>query len=269
MERHPSVNLPESLELWPEESGQIAGMPPDAFPTLTVYLPSEEHRTGQGVLILPGGGYGMVSTAKEGHRPAQFLNACGIAAAVLEYRHHPFVYPVPLLDAQQGMRVFRGWMREKGLDPDRAGVMGFSAGGHLAGLLSTQPELPHDSPGRYMNDEIVTPAFTLLIYPVVNLEKLFAHSGSKNNLLGPEADEHLIKTLSVDQAVGPETPPMFLVHAADDGTVPLENSLSLTRELNRHGVPVDLHVYAEGGHGFGMGAYHEWTRLMLDWLTRH
>jgi len=142
MIREASINLPESLEVWPDGKKPFASSDDADFPTLTYYLPSEECRTGQTVLVLPGGGYGMVSTPKEGHRPAQFLAAHGIAAAVLEYRHSPQLHPVPLLDAQRALRMVRQKAVENKLDPDKVSCMGFSAGGHLSGSLATQPVVP-------------------------------------------------------------------------------------------------------------------------------
>lgn len=137
MKARESINLPQQLPLWPGEASPLTSAEDGELPRFTYYLPSDECRTGASVLILPGGGYGMVSSPKEGHRPAMYLSSHGIAAAVLEYRHAPQRHPVPLMDAQRGLRLLRSLASENGLDEARVGVLGFSAGGHLAGSLAT------------------------------------------------------------------------------------------------------------------------------------
>ncbi|MEX2606480.1 MAG: alpha/beta hydrolase [Kiritimatiellia bacterium] len=268
MNTAPSVNLPEIVSLWPSGEVPFSGPEDGELPRLTVYLPSEEYRTGQSVLILPGGGYGGLSSAKEGHRPAQYLNAHGIAAAVLEYRHAPQRHPVPLVDAQRGLRRLRAFADEHGLSTEHVGVMGFSAGGHLAGTLSTQLSVEAGLAGDTFDKCSCRPDFAVLIYPVVSLSAPWSHFGSRDNLLGVPADPELAERLSIEKAVTPDTPRMFLVHAQNDGGVPVANSLVLTQALRDHGVPADLHVYSEGGHGFGMAANHEWGPALLTWLAR-
>ncbi len=265
---NPSVNLPQFQPLWPEGCRPFPSPEDGSFPNLTLYLPSPEHREGPSVLVLPGGGYGMLSSPKEGHRPAQYLNAHGIAAAVLEYRHSPRRHPVPLVDAQRALRVLRAVAREEmGLDPERVGVMGFSAGGHLAGTLCTQPEVPEGRMADALDAEGCRPDFGILVYPVVSLSESWSHFGSRDNLLGTPADATVAETLSIERAVTAETPPLFLVHAQDDPGVPSENSVRLYQALTACGVPAELHLYARGGHGFGMAANHAWTREMLRWLA--
>jgi len=266
MESLPSPNFPYSVELWPEGRKPFASEADGELPRLTVYLPSEEHRTGQLVLILPGGGYGMVSTPKEGHRPAQFLNAHGIAAGVLEYRHDPQRHPVPLADAQRGMRMLRSVAARAGMSRTTAGVLGFSAGGHLAGCLATQPEVEEARVDDEVDGVPYKPDFAALIYPVVSLTAAFSHFGSRDNLLGGPGQAEMADRLSLEKAVGPATPPMFLAHAQNDEVVPVANALALAEALTRHGVEADLHVFAKGGHGFGMAANHGWGALLLAWL---
>ncbi|MCC5847369.1 MAG: alpha/beta hydrolase [Verrucomicrobia bacterium] len=238
------------------------------FPNLHVYLPSPEHRTGKAVLILPGGAYAYVSSAKEGHRPAQLLNAHGIAAAVLEYRHAPRRHPVPLMDAQRGLRVLRHWAETQGLNTDQVGVMGFSAGGHLAGSLASQPVVTAGRIGDTLDSVAFRPDFAALIYPVVSFTATTSHFGSRDNLLGKSPDPALVEALSLENAITPETPPMFLVHAQDDQAVSPANSIALFEVLTRHQVPAELHIYPEGGHGFGLAANHPWGELLLRWLSR-
>lgn len=270
MQAHPSVNHPTPLPLWPGPAAPGAREDDGPFPNLTFYLPSEEYRTGTTVLILPGGGYGLVSTAKEGHRPAQLLNAHGIAAAVLEYRHAPHRHPIPLLDAQRAMRVLHQQATQHGLNPTRIGVLGFSAGGHLAGSLATQPAVTQFPVNDAIDALPFAPAFAALLYPVVSFTAPFAHKGSRKNLL-PESDDtatsaQLAAQLSIEQAVTANTPPMFLVHAQDDHAVSAENSIALWRALTRANVPAELHLYPTGGHGFGLAANHPWGHLLLRWL---
>jgi acetyl esterase/lipase len=218
------------------------------------------------MLILPGGGYGQVSTPKEGHRVAQLLTAHGVACGVLEYRHAPQRHPVPLVDSQRALRWMRARAEEHDLDPGRVGVMGFSAGGHLAGTLATQPEVEEGRVGDRLDGISFRPDFAALIYPVVSLTAPWSHFGSANNLLGTPPDSVLAEALSIEKAVSPESPPMFLFHTQEDQAVPVQNSLKLAEALTFHGVPAELHVYAEGRHGIGLDANHPWGRLLLAWL---
>lgn len=267
MNTDPAIHLPQSAPVWPSRPIPFASPEDGNLPTLTLYLPSEEYRTGQTVLILPGGGYGMVSSAKEGHRPAQYLNAHGIAAAVLEYRHAPQRHPVPLCDAQRALRRVRHWAGEHGLNKNQVGIMGFSAGGHLAGSLSTQPEVPESRGGDAADGEPFLPDFTILLYPVVSFTAPHSHFGSRDNLLGIPCDPELAEQLSIEKAVTDQTPPMFIAHAQDDGAVPVANALDLASALTQKGVPAELHVYPEGGHGFGLAANHPWGPALLNWLN--
>lgn len=268
MQAHESVNLPQVLPLWPEGRAPRSLPEDEGFPTFTYYLPSPEHRAGPSVLILPGGGYGLVSTAKEGHRPAMWFSAHGIAAAVLEYRHSPQRHPVPLLDAQRGLRLLRHLALHNGLSQNAVGVMGFSAGGHLAGCLATLPEL---SEGKVGDDPDATPCrpdFAALVYPVTSLVAPHAHGGSRGNLLGADAPDDLAAGLSLENAVKPGAPPFFLFHTQEDLSVPPAHSLELYATLTRHNIPAELHVYAKGAHGIGMSENHPWAQLLLDWLAK-
>lgn len=268
MNSTPSINLPFELPLWPENQTPFSSPEDGELPRLTVYLPSDEHRTGQTVLILPGGGYSTVSTPKEGHRPAQYLNAHGIATAVLEYRHAPQRHPVPLCDTQRALKLLRHWAGENKLDPAQVGVMGYSAGGHLAGSLATQPEVPQTLVQDKLDSISCRPDFAILIYPVVSLTAPYSHFGSRDNLLGVPCDPVWAEQLSIEKAVTANTPPMFIVHAQDDGSVPVANALDLTTALTQARVKAELHVYPKGGHGFGMAANHPWGPALLRWLDQ-
>ncbi len=262
-----SINLPTVLPLWPEGKKPHAIPDEGSLPRLTYYLPSDEFRTGQTVLILPGGGYEMVSTPKEGHRPAQMLASHGIAAAVLEYRHNPQRYPVPLLDAQRALRLLRQKATETdGLNPSQVGAMGFSAGGHLTGMLATQPSHAEGLIGDPLDAVSPCPDFFIMIYAVVSFVNACAHLGSRNNLLGPAHDEALAQQLSIENAVTEKTPPCFIFHGQADGAVPPENALLLYRALTQNHVPTRMHLYEKVEHGIGLGANHPYGQALLDWL---
>ena len=269
MIRDASINLPESLEIWPDGKKPFASTDDADFPTLTYYRPSAEYRTGQSVLVIPGGGYGMVATAKEGHRPAQFLATHGITAAVLEYRHLPQQHPVPLLDAQRAMRILRQKAIDNGLDPNKVGCMGFSAGGHLSGSLATQPVVPEGLIGDALDTAPCNPNFFIMVYPVVSFTASCSHFGSRDNLLGPNPPEALCKQLSIEKAVTSRTPPCFIYQGQADTVVPAENSILLYQALTQHGVPATMHLYENEDHGGGLGNNHPWGRLLLEWLAKH
>jgi acetyl esterase/lipase len=266
MQAAPSVNLPHILPLWPEGATPLPDTEDGEFPRFTLYLPSEEYRLPAAVLVLPGGGYGMVSTAKEGHRPAQWLNAHGIAAAVLEYRHAPRTYPVPLLDARRGLRLLRQCLAKAGIADAKTGVLGFSAGGHLAGLSALAPDLEAELAGDAADALCGRPDFAALIYPVVSFTASCAHLGSRDNLLGKGGAPALAVALSLEQAVRPDSPPFFLAHAQDDAGVPVANSLLLFEALTAAKVSAALQVFPRGGHGFGLAANHAWGSLLLEWI---
>jgi acetyl esterase/lipase len=264
-----SPNLPQIVPLWPAGRPPLSGTEDGVLPRLTYYLPSEEFRTGQTILILPGGGYGMVSTPKEGHRPAQFFAARGIAAAVLEYRHAPSRHPVPLIDAQRAMRHLRWLAATHGLRTDRVGIMGFSAGGHLAGTVATLPAHPAGLVGDEL-DAIGTHAdLAILIYPVVSLVEPWSHFGSRDNLLGIPADPALARQLSLEKAVTAKNPPTFIHHEQFDKVVPCANSLALYSALTEQKVSATLHLTEGDTHGAGLGANHPWAEALLRWLQDH
>lgn len=234
-------------------------------PELTVYLPTS--RSGSQkcplVLICPGGGYHIVAIDHEGYAVARFLAANGVAAAVLKYRlPDPLLvkepYKVPLMDVQTALHLLHDHSEKWQVDSQRIGIMGFSAGGHLAGTALTA----HDFPYR--------PDFGILVYPVVSFTESFMHQGSRDRLLGP-LRESLAQAYSVEKRVTTQTPPIMLIHAQDDEGVPVANSLALFDKLKAHQVQVSMHIVNAGGHGFGLGtdlpeASH-WPTTMLDWLS--
>ncbi|AKC81669.1 hypothetical protein IMCC26134_00745 [Verrucomicrobia bacterium IMCC26134] len=269
MHTNASPNLPQIIPLWPAGRTPLATAEDGVLPRLTYYLPSDEFRTGQSILILPGGGYSMVSTPKEGHRPAQLFASHGIAAAVLEYRHAPSRHPVPLLDAQRAMRQLRQLALTHGLRTDRVGVMGFSAGGHLAGTVATQAAHPAGLVGDALDNIAAHADLAILIYPVVSLVEPWSHFGSRDNLLGIPADLSLARQLSIEKAVTAHTPPMFITHEQFDKAVPSANSLALYAALTAQNVAATLLVTEGATHGSGLGPNLPWGAALLDWLASH
>jgi len=272
-----SQNL--KIDLWPEgkiplrvnssqqekiEVAEVTRISKVQIPQIEVFLPNKRSATGQAVIICPGGGYARLSYDWEGTDFAKLLNAHGIAAFVLKYRlpdsltsTHPD--QVPLLDAKQAIRMVRARAMEWNINPNKVGVMGFSAGGHLAATLSTHLE------------EGTRPDFAILVYPVISMDKAIAHAGSRNNLIGLEPTSDLIYKYSNEFQVSEQTPPSFIVHATDDNSVPVENSLLYYQALKKNKVSAEMHIFPTGGHGFGLGlgkgALEKWPNLLFEWLA--
>jgi acetyl esterase/lipase len=262
---------PEPVLLWPQGApGAVGGEPADK-PDLRIYRPEPSQANGAAVVICPGGGYGVLAYDHEGHQVAKFLNSLGVTAAVVKYRLAPrYRHPAPLQDAQRAIRHLRAGAAELGLDPNRIGVLGFSAGGHLASTAAT-----HFDAGRADSEDPVErhscrPDFAVLCYPVISMTEPFGHSGSKRNLLGDQPDPKLAEFLSNEKQVTAETPPTFLFHTGDDTGVPVENSLAFYAALRKAKVPAELHVYQVGPHGVGLAnadpAVFGWKDRLADWL---
>lgn len=240
-------------------------------PTLTVFLPEKEKATGTAVLICPGGGYGVLAFDHEGYQIARWLNENGIAGIILKYRLPNDLIMKdksvgPLQDAQEGIRYIRRKAAEWNINPDKIGVIGFSAGGHLASTIST-----HYAEKVYENDATsARPDFSLLIYPVISFDASFTHMGSRNNLIGKEAGDEAVKRFSNELQINEKTPPAFLVHSADDKTVPVKNSMVYFDALNKFNIPTEMHIYQKGGHGYGLsvgrGTQASWPALCISWL---
>jgi acetyl esterase/lipase len=239
-------------------------------PTVTAYLPDVSTATGTGVLIMPGGGYGRVCIGHEGEDIARRLNRDGIAGFVLKYRVPNGHEEIPLRDAQQALKLVRANADQWRVDPERIGVMGFSAGGHLASTVGTHFNEDIAAGELGIAGQSVRPDFVVLVYPVVTLLDPFAHTGSRTNLLGDDPPESLVKRFSNELHVTPETPPTFLVHSVDDRGVPIENSLLFFNALRANDVPVEFHAFEVGGHGFGLGRdsapCEAWPELLVNWL---
>ncbi len=241
-------------------------------PTLTINVPPTQKRSGAGIVICPGGGYGGLAFEKEGAEVARWLGDLGVATFVLKYRHGGGVHqhPVPLSDIQRAMRLVRSQAAQWGVEPNKLGVMGFSAGGHLASSVGTHFDAGNQNATDGVERESCRPDFLVLIYPVISMDAAITHGGSLVNLLGPKPDDKLVELMSNDTQVTGQTSPTFIAHASDDGAVPVENALRFYRALVACKVPAELHVFADGGHGFGMRGKdvpaEQWPHLLANWL---
>lgn len=235
--------------------------------TITFYIP-ENYDGKKAVLICPGGGYNHLATDHEGKMVANWLNENGIAGVVLKYRHKKdHAYPEPIMDAQHGMRMTRKYLKEKGFEP-KVGVLGFSAGGHLASSLSTHY---NDSLYYYKEEFTARPDFSILIYPVISFQDELTHNGSRNNFIGDKNDfEKLKEEFSNEKKVDAKTPPTILFHSTDDKAVVVENSLEYYKSLKKNNVSCAMHIFPTGGHGYGMRSseaeYATWPELCLKWI---
>ncbi|WP_216625683.1 alpha/beta hydrolase [Paenibacillus planticolens] len=258
-----------TIELWPGASRESIGEVNQGCPSLTLYpVASEGLRAA--VIVFPGGGYAM-RAAHEGEPVAKWLNGLGISAFVLNYRVAPYEHPVPLQDAQRAIRTVRHHAAEWGIDPKRVGILGFSAGGHLASSAGTLYDAGNQDAADPIERQSSRPDALILCYPVISFYE-YGHVGSKRNLLGETPDEELVTLLSTEKQVTDDTPPTFLWHTADDGAVPVENSLLFAGALSRHKVPYDLHIFESGKHGIGMAVDHGeaylWPELCANWLKK-
>jgi len=244
-------------------------------PDISVYLSSKKIATGQAVVICPGGGYRILAYDFEGSDVAKWLNSKGIAAIVLKYRlpvskSNIVNHKSPLLDVQQAIRLTRYHAKEWGIDRDKIGIVGFSAGGHLASTAGTHFDSGKPNAIDPVESMSSRPDFMILIYPVITFTDSFMHKGSRNALLGENPDPALIEYYSNELQVTTDTPPTFIVHAGDDKSVPIENSLVFYQFLKDNGVPTEFHIYPQGGHGFslaiGKGRLETWTDRCIDWL---
>lgn len=266
-----SGSVPETVN----ERGSIRNI---AEPQYNVLLPEPSKRTGAAVVIFPGGGYSALAMNHEGFQYAAWLNDRGIAAVLVKYRvsDQPdagYQYPVPLLDARRAIRQTRAHATEWGLAPNQIGVMGSSAGGHLASMCATMWGERFSQEGADPVDAMdCRPDFAVLVYPVIGMNAPWGHQGSKLRLLGPQADPALADAVSTHLRVDAKTPPCFLVHCADDGVVAVRNSMEFVDQCSRNKVPVVCHVFSTGGHGFGLkgkGDCSQWPPLLERWLLDH
>ncbi|HSI08449.1 MAG: alpha/beta hydrolase [Rariglobus sp.] len=260
------------LPLWTSAAPGALGEKPQDIPTLTAYLPAPEKRNGATMLILPGGGYGGLA-GHEGKGYADWFVAQGITCYVLQYRlgTHGYHHPIMLNDAARALRTVRAWARRDGLDPARVGIIGSSAGGHLASTLLTHFDAGQADAADLVERESSRPDLGILCYPVITLGE-FTHQGSKHNLLGANPPADLVRFLSNELQVTKETPPCFIWHTVEDQAVPVENALLFASALRKAGVPFDLHIYEKGHHGLGLPMHNKiappWDADCLFWLKQ-
>ncbi len=267
--------------VWPEGvPDPLTGAPPErvedgrvyavSVPTLSAFPARGGSKPSPAVIVCPGGGYRRLAVTHEGSDITRFFNDLGVTAFVLKYRIDPFRYPAPLRDVLQSVRLLRSRAAELGIDPERIGVFGSSAGGHLAALAGTLFDAPEGKTGRALDAVSARPDFLLLLYPVITMRPPHAHAGSRDMLLGEKPADALVEATSVDEHVTARTPPAFIVHTSEDQSVPVENSLLFYQALRAAKVPAELHLYEKGPHGFGLrqglGPASSWPARCAEWL---
>jgi acetyl esterase/lipase len=261
---------PKPEPLWPAGAPGALGDQDADIPALTPYIVPAGTGTGTAVIVCPGGGYVGLAMDKEGDQIARFLNSLGVTAFVLKYRLGPkYHHPVELGDAQRAIRTVRAKASQYRVLPDRIGIMGFSAGGHLASTAGTHFD-PGNAAAQDAIDQVSSrPDFLILCYPVISFLN-YVHQGSKRNLLGDNPDPKLVESLSNETQVTAQTPPTFLFHTNADTGVPPENSMMFYMALRKAGVPAEIHIYERGPHGVGLAqtdqALSTWPSRLADWL---
>ena len=261
----------KTMPLWETRAPGAQGEADEDQPTLTFYPPSQSHAPVTAVIVMPGGSYGWLATNHEGRQVANWLNAMGISAFVLKYRLGPkYHHPVELGDAQRAIRLVRTRAKEFGVAPNKIGVLGFSAGGHLASTTITLFDRGNAQAADPVDRASSRPDFAVLAYPVISLTAEYTHRGSRENLLGANAPPQLAQQLSSELQVTPETPPTFLLSSSTDAAVPPENSVAFYLALRKAGVPAELHIFAKAEHGVGLGLHDpgigQWGTLLIEWL---
>jgi acetyl esterase/lipase len=269
--RHDLTAKPQTIPLWENGAPGALGQGDHDKPTLTIYLPWESNLSGTSVIVAPGGGYEMLADNHEGRQVANWFNAMGVTAFVLKYRLGPrYHHPIELGDAQRAIRLVRSRAKEFEVSPDRIGMIGFSAGGHLASTAATHFDSGNPGAPDSVEHASSRPDFVILGYPVITFEGPYAHGGSRKNLLGDNPDPKLVQELSNELQVTPQTPPTFLFTTSEDTVVPPENSVNFYLALHKAGVPVEMHVFEKGPHGVGLDlgdpTLSEWPVLLANWL---
>jgi acetyl esterase/lipase len=261
----------QTILLWPDGAPGAHGDAEEDKPALTLYPASGAKKTDVGVVVCPGGSYHNLAMDHEGKQVAEWLNERGISAFLLRYRLGPkYHHPIELWDAQRAIRYVRAHAREYGIRPNRVGIWGFSAGGHLAATTGTH----FDMGDRDAKDPVARPSsrpdFMILAYPVITMEAPYLHLFSRDNLLGEKPDPQLAASLSNQMQVTSETPPAFLFHTSDDDVVPVQNSVEFYLALRKAGVPAEMHIYLHGRHGVGLAQnepeLRTWPDRLFDWM---
>ena len=250
-----------------EENGRIWNV---SEPTLTVCRPAVDRPNGTAVIIAPGGGYTGLSTEREGVQYSNWLSSLGVTTFILKYRMQEFGHPAPLQDVLRAVRIVRSRAAEFKINPDRIGVMGSSAGGHLAASAGTLFDHPAGRTGAALDATSARPDFLILMYPVITLDNPAVHAGSRQALLGAHPPPGLLQLLSVEKQVTAATPPTLLIHTQEDQSVPVENSILFYQALTRAKVPAEMYLFEHGTHGMGMkaefGTASEWPKRAEEWL---
>lgn len=264
------ATAPTPEPLWPNGAPLAQGTAETDIPTLTAYLPAQ-NPTKTAVIIAPGGGYVHLSMQKEGEDIARWLNAHGVAGFVLKYRLGPiYHHPVELGDAQRAIRTVRARAAQLGVSPERIGMWGFSAGGHLTASAGTMFDRGPAATADAIDQESARPDFLILAYPVITMGAPDTHKGSQNYLLGENPDAALIEQMSLDKRVTKDTPPTFIYTTTDDGTVPVMNSVKFYSALIADKVPAEMHIFAHGPHGTGLAQgfpdLKGWPDLLATWM---
>ncbi len=258
--------------LWPHGAPGAVGDTDADKPSLSIYLPPAGKATGTGVVVCPGGGYGHLAMDHEGEQIARWLNSFGVAGFVLQYRIAPrYHHPAPLQDAQRAIRLVRARARDFHIAPDRIGIWGFSAGGHLASTAGTHFDAGNPGAPDAIDRASSRPDFLILAYPVISFTTPYTHKGSLRNLLGDNPDPKLVENLSNELQVTARTPPTFLFHTNADTGVPAEKSVLFSLALRKAGVPAEIHIYEKGPHGVGLAeadpVLRTWTARCAAWLA--
>jgi acetyl esterase/lipase len=264
-------NRERTVLLWPDGAPGAQGQTDADEPSLTLYPASGANKLPVGVVVCPGGGYHELAMDHEGKQIAAWLNRLGISAFVLKYRLGPkYHFPIELWDAQRAIRYARAHAAKFGLQTNRIGIWGFSAGGHLASTAGTHFDLGDRDAADPIDRPSSRPDFMILAYPVITMEAPYVHLGSRNNLLGEKPDPVLVASLSNQTQVTSETPPTFLFHTSDDDVVPVENSIEFYLALRKAGVPAEMHIYLHGRHGLGLAQndpeLRSWPDRLAGWM---
>jgi len=268
--RPPAFTEGQIVPLWENGAPGALGADDADIPTIAVYLAPQRPNV-TAVVIAPGGGYSGLASAYEGRQEAYWFNSMGVSAFVLKYRLGPrYHHPIELGDAQRAIRLVRSRARELGVSPDRIGMMGFSAGGHLTATAGTHFDDGKPDAADPIERAGSRPDFLILAYAVASFDPAITHAGSVRNLLGANPDPKLIEDLSNELRVTARTPPTFLFHTANDPAVPVENSIRFFQALRKAGVPAEMHIFESGPHGVGMAeadpSLGQWTPLLMNWL---
>ncbi len=267
------LRFQEVVPLWAGGAPGARGTAESDVPALTVYRASGARANGTAVLVFPGGGYDHLSSDKEGTKVARFWNGQGVTAFVVRYRVGPtYAHPLVEQDGMRAVRVVRANATRFGVNPQRVAVMGFSAGGHLAGSVATHGAAGDASNRDSVERQSARPDAAMLIYPVVTMREAFAHQGSRTQLLGAQPSPALLQRMSLEAQVTAKTPPTFLIASSDDKSVPVENTVAMYTALRTARVPAEMHVYERGRHGFGLApddpVLATWAGHAADWLAR-